>query len=162
MIKLKDLIIEGWNSNIWPSNIWNSDIWNSDIWPSHVWEGQEQLNEVMDFRNFWVLPSGQIEEVDDHLNWFTDNIETEFYHDENGIITFQDGTIAEPGDVYEKAGSMGYIRITQEIKNDGPLEFDYIRSVPPTQRQMKAMKDLALENHLELKDVVTGRMIDLS
>ncbi len=39
MIKLKDLIIETWNSNIWPSNIWKSDIWNSDIWPSHVWEG---------------------------------------------------------------------------------------------------------------------------
>ena len=37
MIKLKDLILETWNSNIWPSNIWNSDIWKSSIWNSNIW-----------------------------------------------------------------------------------------------------------------------------
>lgn len=161
MIKLKNLIIETWNSNIWSSDIWKSDIWKSDIWPSHIWEGGE-INEILDYRNFWVLPNATIEEVDDHLNWFTDNVETEFYHDEDGIPTYQDGTIAEPGDVYEMAGSMGYIRITKALEDNGPFEFDYIRSVPPTQRQMKAMKDLAIENGVELKDLVTGRMVDLS
>jgi|SRR5579862_9324213 len=47
MIKLKNLILETWNSNIWPSNIWNSNIWNSDIWPSHIWENDEDDEETV-------------------------------------------------------------------------------------------------------------------
>jgi len=38
MIKLKHLIVEGWNSDIWNSNIEQSDLWNSNIEPSNVWE----------------------------------------------------------------------------------------------------------------------------
>ena len=37
MIKLKDLIIETWNSNIWKSDLWNSHLWNSNIWNSDIW-----------------------------------------------------------------------------------------------------------------------------
>jgi len=50
MIKLKDIILETWNSNIWPSDIWNSQIWNSDIWPSHIWENDEDEKEPIDKR----------------------------------------------------------------------------------------------------------------
>ncbi len=52
MIKLKDLIIETWNSNIWPSNLWNSDIWNSEIWPSHIWENETDNNGFSEKRFF--------------------------------------------------------------------------------------------------------------
>lgn len=37
MIKLKDLIIEGWNSNLWKSDLWNSHLWNSNTWNSDIW-----------------------------------------------------------------------------------------------------------------------------
>jgi len=159
MIKLKDLIIETWNSNIWMS-----DLWNSDIWPSHIWEGEKKpLNEILDFRNFWVLPDGRIEEVDDHISWFvTETNQDKYQMDDDGYPLDEWGAIAEPSDVYTLASEMGYIRITQEIKNNGPLEFDYVRDRPPTQRQLKSMKDLAIENRVELKNAVTDRMIDLS
>lgn len=47
MIKLKDLILETWNSNIWPSDIWNSHLWNSDTWNSNIWENEEEDHDII-------------------------------------------------------------------------------------------------------------------
>jgi hypothetical protein len=160
MIKLKDLIMEIWNSDIWPSNIWNSNIWNSDIWPSKVWEGQ-QLNEIIGYHNYWVLPSGKIEEVDDHINWFTDNVDSEFFHDEDGFPTKEDGSICEPEEVYDAAYSMGYIRMTKEIKDDSPLMVDFSPQRLPSNIQWRNIRDFAIENGWQVYNAPLNKIIEL-
>ncbi len=161
MIKLKDLIIEGWNSNIWPSDIWNSNLWNSDIWPSHVWEGQKQLNEIMGAKNFWMLPNGKIEDVGDHLDWYLDNVDSEWFKDDKGFPICSDGSIAEPEDVYDDAYKKGYVRLVKEPVADTPLGFEYNRSRPPTPNQMKNLKDFAIENEWTLFDDTIRRHVEL-
>jgi hypothetical protein len=86
--------MEGWNSHIWNSNIEQSHLWNSNIEKSDIWNpgisshnsdsefspdsdsnNFENLNEILGAKNFWVLPNGNIKEVDSHLNWIIDNVE---------------------------------------------------------------------------------------
>ena len=117
--------------------------------------------EIMGAHNFWMLPNGSItEDIGDHIPWFTDNVETEFYHDEDGFPIKQDGSIAEEEDVYDAAFALGYIKLTKEIVN-GPLYFDYSPSKPLTNLQLRNLKNFAIENRWELKDAVTQRDIDL-
>lgn len=116
--------------------------------------------EIMGAKNFWVLPDGEIEEVGDHIGWFTDNVESEFFHDEDGFPIKQDGSIAEESDVYNAAYNLGYVRLVKQI-GDYPLMFDYDRNRPPTPKQIKAIKDFAIENHWELRDNTMRKYIDL-
>ena len=106
------------------------------------------------------MPDGQIEEVGDHIGWFTDNVESEFFHDEDGLPIKQDGSIAEESDVYDAAYNLGYVRLVKQI-GDYPLMFDYSRSKPPTAKQIKTIKDFAIENQWDLYDSVIRRKIEL-
>jgi hypothetical protein len=174
MIKLKDLIIETWNSNIWPSDLWNSNIWNSDIWPSHVWEG-ENINEVADALNFWCLPSGKIEYVGDHIEWFLNNIDQDKFYginrygtplwldgfDEEGLPEEELCSEAEDRDVYNLAYSKGFVRLTKENNESSPLIFEYYPGKPPTQKQLKSIKDFTIEKGWKLQDGITNREVDL-
>ena len=154
MIKLKDLIIETWNSDIWMSDIWNSDIWNSNIDPSNIWEGEKQtLNEMMFAQNYWVLPDGKIIEVDDHISWFTDNIESPYFHDEDGQPTNSDGSICEPEEVYEAASKMGYIRMLKPYEDEAPLNVDVDRGYPPKNIQLRNIRDFAIEKGWKLRGI---------
>ncbi len=169
MIKLKDLITELWNSNLWNSNLDDTHLWNSNIDKSDIWnpgvsschsdESPDSemnfgnLNEIMGAKNFWVLPNGNIEEVDDHLNWFTDNVESEFYHDEDGFTTKADGSICEPEDVYEVASKMGYIRMLKEPGDKNPLTVDVEPSHPPTNLQTRNIRDFAIEHRWKLRGI---------
>lgn len=146
MIKLKDLLKEDWNSNIWKSNIWKSHLWNSDLWKSHIWE-DEKLNEVMDARNFWVLPNGEIEEVEDHIEWMIN-------HDKD-----VSGSDWDWDTIYDIAFDKGYVRMVKEINR--PLIVDYSLDRPPTNLQWRNIKDFAIENGWKLVDRNGRREIEL-
>jgi hypothetical protein len=48
-----------------------------------------------------------------------------------------------------------------EFSNSTELAFNYLPSKPPTNSQMRELKNLAIENERELYDVVKKRHIDV-
>jgi len=162
MIKLKDLIIETWNSNIWPSNIWKSDIWNSDIWPSHVWEG-EKLDEWIGkgVKNYWLTPDGKLIEVYDHIEYVVEKIDPQAFYMEDGYPMKDDGSIAEEDDVYEVAYAKQFVRVVAET-SEKKIYFSYGEGNPPNRRQLSELKNVAIEQRFELINAMNNRPIDLS
>jgi len=117
------------------------------------------LSEIMGAINFWVMPTGEIKRVGDHLGWFTSNVDSEFHYSGVGDFpTKSDGSIPEPEDVYELAYKMGYVTLTKYVEG---LVVDYFRGNSPTQKQWKSIKDFAIENRWKLFDGVIDKEIDL-
>lgn len=111
------------------------------------------LLEIMFAKNYWVLPDGEIVEVDDHINWFTDNVDSPYFHDEDGMPTMEDGSICEPEDVYEVAYKMGYVRLVKPHEEEYPLSVDFDRNKSPTNLQLRNIRDLAIENGWKLRGI---------
>ncbi len=162
MIKLKDLIIETWNSNIWPSDLWNSDIWNSDIWPSHVWEGKkldEWIGEGV--KNYWLSPDGKMIEVYDHIEYVVEFIDPDSFYMEDGYPMKDDGSIVEEDDVYEVAYAKQFVRVVIE-SNEKKMYFSYGEGFPPNRKQLSELKNFAIEHQYELINSMNNRPVDLS
>jgi len=119
-----------------------------------------KLTEIMGAKNFWVLPNSTIIPTDDHLGWFTNNIKSKFFIDDDGFPTTEDGAIADEYDVYNEAFNMGFVRLVKPIHGSA-LIIDYARNKPPTQKQFKSIKDFAIDNQWQLYDSITKRHFDL-
>ncbi len=162
MIKLKDIIIETWNSNIWPSDLWNSDIWNSDIWPSHVWEGKK-IDEWIGpgVKNYWLSPDGKMIEVYDHIEYVVEFIDPDNFYMEEDYPMTNDGGIAEEDEVYEAAYAKQFVRVVSE-KKENTMYFSYGEGHPPSRKQMAELRNFAIENKFQLVNAMNNRPVDLS
>lgn len=117
------------------------------------------INEIGGAKNFWVLPDGKIVECKDHVDWFMQNVESELEFDGDYPIK-SDGSIAEPSDVYEVAFALGYVRLVKEAGNK-PMLMDFDAGKPPTNLQLRNIRDFCIEHHWHLAYWNNRREIDL-
>ncbi len=118
------------------------------------------LKEILNSRGYWILPNGGVEEVDNHINWLMLNVNITGFSFENGYVVTAKGDIADEYDIYTAAFKMGYIRVV-EFSNSNDLAFNYLPSKPPTNLQIRELKNLAIETERELYDVVKKQHIEV-
>lgn len=118
------------------------------------------ITEIFGAKNFWVLPDGKIVECADHVDWFMQNVESELDFDGDYPIK-SDGSIAEQSDVYNVAFAMGYVRLVKEA-GDKPVLMDFDPDRPPTNLQVRNIRDFAIEHHWRVVYWHNKREIDLT
>ena len=118
------------------------------------------LKEILNAKNFWMYPDGKIEDVKDHLTWAIENIKLPYDFDGDGYPINNNGSIVETEDVYNEIEKLGYVRVVKEMESDF-LMFNYHPSKPPTNVQIRSLKNFAIENHWSLYDDNNRKEIEL-
>ena len=113
-------------------------------------EVREEKTEVLPWKAWWMDPYGGTNEIgraSGHYIW------AKVYLRKQGINTDQGS--------YELI-RRGWIRITFNYYKDGALHFDHSRSIPPTEKQLSEIKNLAIENKAtKMVDDNTNKDIDI-
>jgi hypothetical protein len=116
------------------------------------------LKEIMGAKNYWMDGSGNMIEVNDHMNYIIDELPNSFDIDDSGFPICNDGSIAEEDDVYTVAYKLGYIRIVVE-SNGIYYNYDFHE---PTNKQMRELKNFAIENNKTLINGNNQKQIELN
>ena len=116
------------------------------------------INEIAGAINYWLLPSGELIKVHDHIYYAVENfpeLEKEFYMQEDFPYN-NDGSIVDEEDVYFAAGEHGYTRVVEESAN---IYFTYLMSVKPNKSQFTTLFNLANDKDKNLIDGETQKVI---
>jgi hypothetical protein len=111
---------------------------------------REDARILVNGSNYWLDPDGNFINVDmsSHLTWAKN-----YLKDNNKLIT----PIEE--NIYEQMFHMGFIRVRII---DNTIYFEYSKNRPPTNNQLRILRDSAIESQLSLKDDTIRKDIPLT
>lgn len=113
-------------------------------------------------KNYWMLPQGNIVEVEDHLQWVMDTLQLPDGYDVDGdgypIDNY--GAILDTDDVYEIAHKQGYVRIMVETDKN-LMYYTYGITQQLNRKQMSELRNFAIEHKYTLRDGNTQKDVDL-
>jgi 8-oxo-dGTP pyrophosphatase MutT (NUDIX family) len=113
-------------------------------------------------KNYWLSEGGSLIEVNDHIQWVIDTLQFPDGYEVNddGYPIDPYGSLLEPEDVYEIARDQGYVRVTVDTGNR-ILFFTYGINQTVTSKQIRELKNFAIENKYTLRDGNTAKEIEL-
>jgi hypothetical protein len=120
---------------------------------------KETLTEILGAGNFWMTPSAEIVNCEDHLQWALENVDLsklfpDVYPSVEEVMNGESEFDEE--DIYYATEQRGYIRIV--VENEKILSFNYTKI---SNKQLKELKDFCIERDYILFDAVKRKEIDL-